>query len=627
MEKLEALMGYWWLVFPVIAIVGYKWTLRVLCGMVIIPEDKIGIVVKKFVLFGAEKTLPDGRIIALKGEAGVQADTLAPGLYWSYWVWQYDISQVAFTTIQPGNIGLLVARDGVELPMGHILARNVPCDNFQDTRAFLTNGGQKGKQVAYLQTGSYRINTLLFTIATIPVTTIAEGMVGIITAMDGVPLPSNQIAGLPIEGHNNFQDFDRFLENQGNRGLQPQVILAGSYALNLWAITIEQVEMTEIPIGNVGVVISYVGEEGKDISGTEFKHGNIVKKGDKGVWSTPYDPGKYPINTYIMKVVPVPTTNLVLNWATGRNESHKLDANLSTITVRSKDGFAYNLDVAQIIHIPSSEAPKVIARFGSMQNLVSQVLEPTIGNYFRNSAQDSDVISFLSTRQERQKAAKERISQVLEEYNVHAVDTLIGDIAPPPELMKTLTDRKIAFEEKQTFNTQQEAQEQKQKLKSATALADMQEEIVQATQSVIIAERNAEKVVKESAGEAKRIEAIATANAFSKKTNAEAAAKEIELVGAAEAGKIQAIGDANASAYEKQVKAMGPDNFSKFKIIEEVSKGKIKIIPEILINGGSGGGATEGILGMEILKMVRANTSGVADVKTETTVDKKEDKK
>jgi uncharacterized membrane protein YqiK len=205
--------------------------------------------------------------------------------------------------------------------------------------------------------------------------------------------------------------------------------------------------MMEIPIGNVGIVISYVGEEGMDTTGSDFKHGNIVSKGQKGVWSSPLDPGKYPINPYTTKIQTVPTTNLVLNWANARSESHNLDKNLSTITVRSKDGFPFNLDVSQIIHIPSNEAPKVIARFGSVMNLVSQVLEPTIGNYFRNSAQDSDVIAFLATRQQRQDAAKEKISEVLKEYNVHAVDTLIGDIVPPQELMKTLTDRKIAQEE------------------------------------------------------------------------------------------------------------------------------------------------------------------------------------
>ena len=71
-----------------------------------------------------------------------------------------------------------------------------------------------------------------------------------------------------------------------------------------------------------------------------------------------------------MKVELVPTTNLVLNWASARSEAHNLDKNLSTITVRSKDGFPFNLDVAQIIHVPTTEAPKVIARFGNMVNLL-----------------------------------------------------------------------------------------------------------------------------------------------------------------------------------------------------------------------------------------------------------------
>ena len=112
--------------------------------------------------------------------------------------------------------------------------------------------------------------------------------------------------------------------------------------------------MTDVPIGHVGVVISYIGEDGTDVTGESFKHGNIVSKGFRGVWMEPLGPGKYPINKYTMKVEMVPTTNLVLNWANARSEAHSLDKNLSTITVRSKDGFPFNLDVAQIIHIPAN---------------------------------------------------------------------------------------------------------------------------------------------------------------------------------------------------------------------------------------------------------------------------------
>jgi uncharacterized membrane protein YqiK len=617
---LQTVLSYAWMLIPLMAIVFYKFTLRMFFGMVIIPEDKIGLVTKKFVLFGSNKQLPDGKIIALNGEPGFQADTLAPGLYWGYWVWQYSVNQADLTVIQKGKIGLLSAKDGIQLPVGAILARHIECDNFQDTRAFLSNGGQRGKQVGYLNNGVYRINPYLFDIAVADITYIEDGQVGVITTLDGTPLDQGNIAGKVIASHNNFQDFDKFLANGGQRGLQEQVVQAGNYSLNPWAVEVEKVPMTSIPIGHVGVVISYVGDEGEDTTGAGFKHGNIVKKGQKGVCITPLDPGKYAINPYTHKIEVVPTTNLVLNWANARTESHNLDKGLSTITVRSKDGFPFNLDVSQIIHIPATEAPKVIARFGSMQNLVSQVLEPTIGNYFRNSAQTSDVIAFLSTRQERQNSAKESISKVLEEYNVHAVDTLIGDIVPPESLMKTLTDRKIAQEEEVTFETQRKAQDQRKTLESAKALADMQGKMVAAQQSVEISQREAEASVKKSEGEAKALELKAGAQSKAKVLMAEADAQQIKLTGNAEAAKIEAIGKSTAEAYSLQVRAMGQDNFSKFKITEEIGKNGIKIIPDVLITGGENGnnGPLNGLLGFELMKqMQETRKQPVIDVTAE----------
>ncbi|MES2381702.1 MAG: SPFH domain-containing protein [Bacteroidota bacterium] len=612
----EFLTHYGWIIILVICLLLYKIILRFLFGMVIVPEDKIGLVTKKFVLFGTDKELPDGRIIATKGEAGFQAKTLAPGLYFWMWVWQYDVTMESFMIIPEGKIGLVLAKDGAEIPTGNILGKRAECDNFQDAEKFLNNGGQRGRQTVYITAGSYRINTMLFQVSITDMIRIQESMVGIVTTLDGMPIDAGQIAGKLVDGHNNFQDFDTFLKNGGNRGLQPQVILAGSYNLNPWAVQMEEIPMTEIPIGYVGVVISYIGQEGSDLTGSEFKHGNIVEKGFKGVWLEPLGPGKYPINKYIMKVELVPTTNLVLNWAAARSEAHNLDKNLSTITVRSKDGFPFNLDVAQIIHVPTTEAPKVIARFGNMVNLVSQVLEPTIGNYFRNSAQDSDVIAFLSTRKERQESAKGHIKKVLDEYNVNAVDTLIGDIVPPESLMKTLTDRKLAEEQKITYNTQKQAQETRQGMEKETAIADMQKDIVKAQQSVEIAERTANATVKKSEGDAASVrlavsaEAEATklraqAESESIKLKASAQAEQIVLTGNAEAGKILAIGKSTAEAYELAVKALGGENFTRYKITEELSKGNIKLIPDVLIGGNNGGGnAMEGLLGLKLMEMM-----------------------
>src|SRR5262249_45220187 len=259
--------------------------------------------------------------------------------------------------------------------------------------------------------------------------------------------------------------------------------------------------LTEIPIGHVGVVVSYVGQEHLDVSGESFTHGDLVERGRKGVWVEPLLPGKHPINTRVMKVELVPTTNIVLNWAQ-RSEAHHYDERLSSILVRSKDGFAFSLDVSQIIHVGAKNAPRVISRVGSVQNLVDHVLQPVVGNYFRNSAQQVTVLEFLSARSERQEQAFRAISEAIRHYDVECIDTLIGDIVPPAELMKTQTDRKIADESRRTYEVQMEAQVKRQALERETAVANLQAEVVRSEQAVKIAGQGALARAETARGEA-----------------------------------------------------------------------------------------------------------------------------
>jgi len=575
-------------VVMILALVCYKLILRVF-GVIIIPKNTIGIINKKFVLMGSNRTLRDGEIIALKGEAGLQADTLPPGIHFWYWPWQYNIQTEGFTTIKQGTIGVVESRGGKPLSNGRVLARKVECDCYQNVRAFLENGGERGPQIAIIPPGTYRINTAFFGVMSANVVQIEDNMIGIVTTQDGKSLPTGEIAGKEIQDHNMFQDGESFIINGGFKGLQEQVLLAGQYFINPRFATIEPKPMTEVPIAHVGVVISYVGEAGADVTGVDFKHGNMVKKGEKGVWVEPLDPGKYPINPYTNNVECVPTANVVLNWATGKTESHKLDENLCTIKVRSSDGFTFNLDVSQIIHIPRNSAPKVIARFGSVVNLVSQVLEPTIGNYFRNAAQGSDVISFLKERQARQKDARDSISKALEEYDVGAVDTLIGDITPPDSLMKTLTDRKLAEQEKVTFETQRGAQEVRQKLQQATAMADTQAKVVDSERSVTIAEFQANANVKQAEG-------LASA----KKVQAAADAMVVQTVGNAEATKVLAIGTAEADVIKLKIASMEAGNYASVQIAQALAGSKVPIVPGITVASGSSNNGHGGTL-MDVL--------------------------
>ncbi len=567
-------------VVAIIALLNYKLIIRIL-GMVIIPNNGVGIVTKKFCLGGANTTLPNGKINALNGEAGIQGDTLAPGLHFWLWPWQFSVQVAPFLTVPDGKLGVVDARDGEPIATGRVLARHVDCNAFQDARAFLKNGGQRGPQIAVMPPGTYRINMQLFTVQLVDALEVHDGTVGIVTTKDGATLPPGEIAGSTVPGHQTFQDGEAFVAAGGYKGLQEQVMLQGRYFVNPEFVTVEEVPLTEVPIAHAGVVIAYVGPKGNDVTGENFKHGNLVERGNKGVWIEPLDPGRYPINPFTHKVEVVPTANVVLNWANGKSEAHQLDKNLSTITVRSSDGFTFNLDVSQIIHIPRNDAPRVIARFGNMLNLVTQVLEPTIGNYFRNAAQKSDVIVFLKARSERQADAKAQISAALEQYNVGAVDTLIGDITPPAELMKTLTDRKIAEQEQVTYETQRQAQVVRQQLEQATALATTQARVVDSERSVQIAEFGANAVVKKAEGEAKAKTIVAAADA-----------NVVITVGTAEAEKIMKIGSSEASVIKQKGEAITADNFVAIEVAKALAASGQRLVPDIAIAGGGDGKAS-----------------------------------
>jgi uncharacterized membrane protein YqiK len=560
-------VGAIFLIFIFIPKIG--WTL----GLIAIGEREVGIVTKKF----SRKNLPSSRLIALDGEGGLQADTLPPGWHFGYFPWQYSIRKEPVVVVPQDEIGLIIANDGATIPPDRILGKVVDCDNFQNARKFLTSGGEKGRQLAIITTGTYRINTAVFEVITsvnaaqkgmetweFEVYKLAPERVGIATVLDGVPIDEGEIAGPIIPGHDNFQKAQSFIKGGGRRGLQEQVILSGSWNLNPWFVQVEQVEMTKVPIGYVGVVISYVGASQKDVSGEAFTHGNLVTKGNKGVWVEPLYPGKHPVNTKVMKVELVPTTDVVLNFTSRFSGEHGYDSKLSAMKLLSFDGFSFELEIFQIIHVGTLDAPRVISRQGSMQNLIDQVLRPIVGNYFRNSAQEYTILDFLIARSVRQAEAAEHVRHALRAYDVQAVDTLIGLISPPPELMQTLTDRKIAQEQEKTYEAQRSSESQRQELVRATAIADIQNQVVAAEQGVKIAQLTASASIEHANGQAEGI---------------------------------RLMGQAKADAYQVGVSALGIDSYTMLQAIQTIADGSVRVVSDVAVNGSGGGtGLLDGLM-------------------------------
>lgn len=550
------------------------------------------------------------------GQKGPQIQILRPGMYRiNTDLFKVDVKPV--TVIPGGHVGLVTAMDGEKIPDGRLLAKKVTGhSNFEKGEVFIENCGEKGRQIDVLMPGTYRINTMLFNVSKPePWISIGPDEIGIVTINEGKPItdPSKIAADeVPLDKHSNFQDASAYLEAGGQKGLQISVLRSGNYAINPWFADVQKTPMTEVKIGECAVVTSFVGPEGEDTTASDV-NAKIVENGKKGIWSQPLGPGKHAINTKVCRVDKVPTTQILLNWADSQSSAHKLDSNLKTITLRTADAFSVNMDVSVIIHIAMNDAPKVVANLGSVDNMIAQVLEPAISSHFRNAAQSVHALDLYTKRAELQQKAKDHIQSILKTHHIESKDTMIADVVLPLELTKTVSDRQIAKQEKETFQTQKQAQIERRELENATAQANMQKEVVQSERNVEIAENLAKSSVKKAEGEATTLELNAKGKAKALELEAEAEAKAIKLKAGAEAEKTTKVGKAEAEiilekgkatgeAYMLQAKAMGEGVFGQMKIVEQIAQHKIKLIPDNLIIGNGGGNNIESMLGILALE-------------------------
>ncbi|MEK7480707.1 MAG: SPFH domain-containing protein, partial [Patescibacteria group bacterium] len=374
--------------------------------------------------------------------------------------------------------------------------------------------------------------------------------------------------------HNNYQDFQAFLENGGKIGLQHDPLLYGAYALNPFLLRVETVPMLIVLQGQVAVVKAYVGLSTEDTSGAEFKFGSLVKPGHRGIWREPLRTGKYPVNPRCYQAEIVPTSILTLNWAEAVSQAHNLDRHLSQIIAKSREGFVFKLDLQVQIHVPDTMAPRVISTVGTMQNLVNEVLQAAVGNHFRDKLQSMEAIKFIEMRQQVQREAEDHITNQLAKYEVETKGVYIQDVMLPEELVQVLTQREIANQEVETYRKQKEAQETRIAMEQAKGTADMQAELARSKVGIDIKSNNADARKREADGEA----------------------TYIRETGAAKGAEVEAIGLARAKSYEKQVEALGSQATALVNLASALADSKNRFVPEVLVAGGNGAsGAIEGL--------------------------------
>jgi len=268
-----------------------------------IKEDEVGIVYKRF-----GRPLPAGRRVALNGESGLQAEVLTPGRHLS--LPNVEIRIAKAIVIASDQVGLVDAKDGASLPPGKNFGKVVECNDFQDARAFIRNGGQKGKQRAILTNGTYYINTELFSVEIVNFIRIREDEVGLVEARDGKPLPPGQAFAKFVEC-NNFQNAQAFWDNGGQSGKQLTILTANTYQINTNIFKVKRVKCIRIAEDQVGLVRATFGKPlpttrtfGKVVECNNFQDAQafISGGGESGKQLAFLTPGTYQINTDLFEI-------------------------------------------------------------------------------------------------------------------------------------------------------------------------------------------------------------------------------------------------------------------------------------------------------------------------------------
>lgn len=309
---------------------------------------------------------------------------------------------------------------------------------------------------------------------------------------------------------------------------------------------------------------------------------------ERGIWREPVAPGKYNLNPLAFSAFLVPTSAVTIDWAAGaeiRTEHHERAAGpvpvappseeieskkateffkFSQLTVTSKDGFRLEVDVRLIIRIRPQHAAFIIARFGSVANLIEQIVHPLIDSSFRNNAGEKKAIDFIQQRTALQKDALEKAREEFDKYHVEAQNLLIAYISVDQSLLDTQTLKEIAIQQQEQYQQQAKAQEERIEVEEKTARANKQKDVIDAKLSIDINTDMAQAAIEKAKGDRDATKIRAEGDAQ----------REIQ------------VGQGIASAYEAQARVVGPERLALIRVMEQVAAGKIRITPDFLVTSG-----------------------------------------
>ena len=451
-----------------------KNAIRVVCGIlalflvfstsyVHVGADEVGHLKK--IYFG--RSLPPGKIIAVNGEKGPQAEILPPGFHFRPLLnIIYDVEKRPIIEIPAGKYGFLTARDGRPLRKEQFFAEGWPEVEFvqmaQDAAQFIKKGGQKGPQLTVLKPGRYRVNQYLFEVKLDVATSIAPGTVGVVKSnvqerKECKPLKTGG------EGALSAPLVPKFCIGVWNEPLFP-----GKYYLNHSAYEV--------------TIIS------TRVRAWTYKGGYTRRRIDL----TLDQEGK--ISQSLRSVgIPVPQ-----------------NAADSAILIRV-EGWEIPLELRVLVQIAPENAPFVVASVGGLDKVENAVLTPALRSVVRNvlGAKGRKVLELQDQRADLEALVESKIRPEGGKAGISIKEVRFADPVIPPVLLVTWRREQLAERLRRTYQREQAAQEERIKTENTRARADRQSQIVGAEIAVKVAEQRRQAAKLEGEGEKLRLLEIA----------------------------------------------------------------------------------------------------------------------
>jgi hypothetical protein len=496
---------------------------------------------------------------------------------------------VGSSVVVPADMtGIVVKHFGKPLPDGHIVARD----------------GEQGPQAETLGPGwHFFYIPLLCEVKMVPVAIIDHGKLGFVTARDGAALPDGETFAAAWTSAADMLTASTFLQKGGQRGPQITVLTPGTWRYNPYLYEIRQIDVLNVPPGSVAVITAKTGPLPKIGPDSELVNGvPLVEQNQRGIWREPLKPGAYYLNTQAYTPTIVKTTQRIYTYqqAIMRQAQKAQQSNQDwSVTVRSKDGFSFPIDVRLACAVEAKNTPWLVALLGDpdqrrkdeqedeeLEVMEAKIILPAVRAIFRNVAETMNALEFINARSQMEKVANERLKPDLAKAHITCDAIFIGNIhldatEAGRKLIATQTDREVAVNEQTLFAEQKKAQEARALFVKAQEEAEQQRNLARATYEVQVKEQGAKARAAEAKGES-----------------------DYQTI----------TGEGRAKAYEAMVKALGRDSVAQIELLKVISEGKVRIAPEVMVNGGGTSGSMDALMGT-MLRQAAKPASGAEQAK------------